>query len=286
MDVPWWIAGGWALDLFVGRQTRVHTDIEISVYRGDEDKVRERLKGWEFFVAKDGTLTPLAAGKPLPADGTCASGVASAAAIRGSSRSSSRSGRTDAGSTGATRRIGVHEKDIGRFTNDGIPYVRPEIQLLYKSKGPRAVDESDLLARAAATGCRATRDAVGVDLRGRSRRIAGSRGSRPRKRRTKKDPDLRSGSSVFYELARIRRNDEKRTDGPARSSELQYTGLSPRGWNGTRASPPQLLHVAVKNSRGPALPPPAYPPAPPPEARRAVRQDGQRPGSFTRPRDW
>ena len=27
--------------------------------------------------------------------------------------------------------------------------------------------------------------------------------------------------------------------------ELQYTGLSPRGWNGTRASFPQLLQVAV-----------------------------------------
>jgi hypothetical protein len=55
---------------------------------------------------------------------------------------------------------------------------------------------------------------------------------------------------------------------------LQYTGLSPRGWNGTRASPPQLLHVAVNISRG-------APPAPAPGLeRRAARQLGQRLGGF------
>jgi hypothetical protein len=24
VDVPWWIAGGWAIDLFVGARTRAH----------------------------------------------------------------------------------------------------------------------------------------------------------------------------------------------------------------------------------------------------------------------
>ena len=145
LDVPWWIAGAWALDLFAGRQTRVHTDIEISVYRGNEDKIRERLKGWEFFVAKDGTLTPLVAGKPLPAN-------AHELWCRERGRDTwqleilieeRKDGRWF---YRRNERIGVNEKDIGRFTNDGIPYIRPDIQLLYKSKGPRAVDESDLIA--------------------------------------------------------------------------------------------------------------------------------------------
>ena len=145
LDVPWWIAGAWALDLFAGRQTRVHTDIEISVYRGNEDKIRERLKGWEFFVAKDGTLTPLAAGKPLPADahelwarerGRDAWQLEILIEERKDGRWFYR----------RNERIGVNEKDLGRFTNDGFPYIRPDIQLLYNSKGPRAVDESDLLA--------------------------------------------------------------------------------------------------------------------------------------------
>jgi hypothetical protein len=29
MPVPWWIAGGWALDLFVGRTTRAHEDMDV-----------------------------------------------------------------------------------------------------------------------------------------------------------------------------------------------------------------------------------------------------------------
>ncbi len=33
---------------------------------------------------------------------------------------------------------------IGRRTDDGIPYLAPEIQLLYKAKQPRPKDEADL----------------------------------------------------------------------------------------------------------------------------------------------
>lgn len=29
MPAPWWIAGGWALDLFVGRTTRAHEDMDV-----------------------------------------------------------------------------------------------------------------------------------------------------------------------------------------------------------------------------------------------------------------
>jgi hypothetical protein len=144
-DFPWWIAGAWALDLFVGRQTRAHNDVEISVFRSDESKVRERLKGWEFFIAKDGTLVALAGDESLPV-------TAHAIWCRERGREAwqleilieeRKEGRWF---YRRNERVGAHEKDIGRFTNDGIPYLRPDIQLLYKSKAPRAVDESDLLA--------------------------------------------------------------------------------------------------------------------------------------------
>ena len=32
---------------------------------------------------------------------------------------------------------------IGRQTEDGLPYLAPEIQLLYKAKAPRPKDEAD-----------------------------------------------------------------------------------------------------------------------------------------------
>ena len=30
---PWFVSGGWAIDLFLGRVTRDHSDIEIGIYR-------------------------------------------------------------------------------------------------------------------------------------------------------------------------------------------------------------------------------------------------------------
>jgi hypothetical protein len=30
-DVPWWVAGGWAVDALVGEQTRPHDDVDVMV---------------------------------------------------------------------------------------------------------------------------------------------------------------------------------------------------------------------------------------------------------------
>ena len=35
--VAWWIAGGWALDLFSGHSTRRHADMDVGCFRGDDD---------------------------------------------------------------------------------------------------------------------------------------------------------------------------------------------------------------------------------------------------------
>lgn len=36
-DRPWHIIGGWAVDAHMGRQTRSHHDVEITVFRGDQN---------------------------------------------------------------------------------------------------------------------------------------------------------------------------------------------------------------------------------------------------------
>jgi hypothetical protein len=43
-----WFFGGWAVDLWVGRHTRPHDDIDILVWRRDEDRVHAALgtAGW------------------------------------------------------------------------------------------------------------------------------------------------------------------------------------------------------------------------------------------------
>lgn len=47
-DLEHWFFGGWAVDLWVGRLTRPHEDIDILVWRRDESRVDEALTnaGW------------------------------------------------------------------------------------------------------------------------------------------------------------------------------------------------------------------------------------------------
>ena len=63
----WYVCGGWAIDLFLGRVTRAHKDIDLSVARGRQLEVREYLKtrGWSFEKAHDGQLTPWEDGEVL-----------------------------------------------------------------------------------------------------------------------------------------------------------------------------------------------------------------------------
>lgn len=45
---PWGFAGGWALDLFLGRLTRPHADVDLALFRADQELVRGHLAGWRF----------------------------------------------------------------------------------------------------------------------------------------------------------------------------------------------------------------------------------------------
>jgi hypothetical protein len=59
VPVPWWIAGGWAIDLFLGRETRPHGDLDVGVLRRNVGEVLRSFPGSEAFEAKDGALTRL-----------------------------------------------------------------------------------------------------------------------------------------------------------------------------------------------------------------------------------
>ncbi|WP_228460182.1 nucleotidyltransferase domain-containing protein [Cytobacillus dafuensis] len=54
----WSIEGGWAIDLFMGRETREHKDIEIALFRVDQLYLIEHLKDWDFNKFFKGEFYP------------------------------------------------------------------------------------------------------------------------------------------------------------------------------------------------------------------------------------
>lgn len=54
VDRPWCVVGGWALDLWHGRVTREHHDLEFTILREDFDHFRRALKGFEFYTVNSG----------------------------------------------------------------------------------------------------------------------------------------------------------------------------------------------------------------------------------------
>src|SRR5438874_5871869 len=55
-DRPWCVAGGWAIDLALGRATREHADVEIAIFREDQHQLREYLSDWDWSAAVDHRL--------------------------------------------------------------------------------------------------------------------------------------------------------------------------------------------------------------------------------------
>ena len=75
LTVPYWIAGGWAIDLAVGRVTRDHADVDIMLLERDEHALRTDLTEVDVqLTGRDGQPGPWpAAGgsPPAPAASSC-----------------------------------------------------------------------------------------------------------------------------------------------------------------------------------------------------------------------
>ena len=54
----WAIAGGWAIDLFLGRATRPHADVDVAVFRDEQRQLRATFPHFDFRLAIDGELAP------------------------------------------------------------------------------------------------------------------------------------------------------------------------------------------------------------------------------------
>ncbi len=139
----WWISGGLALELHLGHSWRSHEDSDVGVLRRDLDSVHQLLSSWDLHVAAAGRLTPWR-GEPL--DST-----------RHQNNIWCRRARDGPWVLDVTVGEGSDDNWIYRrdpsvkipwnlavlHTADGIPYLAPELQLLFKSKKPRPKDDID-----------------------------------------------------------------------------------------------------------------------------------------------
>jgi hypothetical protein len=57
---PWYVAGGWALDLFLGGVNRVHHDVDMVVPRSAQRELRKYLleRGWKLVAPYEKRLEP------------------------------------------------------------------------------------------------------------------------------------------------------------------------------------------------------------------------------------
>ncbi len=147
VQTPWYVAGGWAIDLFLGGQRRDHEDLEIAVPYDRFHELAPVLAGYEVF---------LIGGQPRRAWPLEQAGAASEpehqARVRDPASGLWRFGifreRYD-GNTWLCRRdarIRLSYDRVVAYTSDGLPYARPEIALLFKGKAPRPKDDDDFAA--------------------------------------------------------------------------------------------------------------------------------------------
>jgi Aminoglycoside-2''-adenylyltransferase len=139
----WWIGGGHALELSAGRSWRPHGDVDVGICRRDAAALRSFLHDWDLHVASGGQLTPWN-GEPLRADLNqnnvwCR-------------RSLSSPWSFDATIGEGDDDVWIYRRDPSLrlpwdeavlLSDDGIPFLAPDLQLLFRSKNPGAKDDED-----------------------------------------------------------------------------------------------------------------------------------------------
>jgi hypothetical protein len=145
---PWMIAGGWAIDLFLGIVRRQHKDVDIAIFRQDQLALQEHIRGWQVYKADAGKLEPWAAGDYIEPP------IHTIWAWRPGRPAGDVRGQPDLeflfDERDATHWLFRRDPRITRplakaclTTRAGIPFLAPEIVLLYKSKESRPEDHDD-----------------------------------------------------------------------------------------------------------------------------------------------
>lgn len=143
---PWWVAGGHALDLAVGRPIRARKDVDLAILRRDQAALRTHLVEWEVAAVRPGHgLSPWSAGAWLepPIHELWARPRAAVTwrfeVLLNEADDARWLYRRDP-------RISLPLAAVLNSRVGGVPVLPPEVVLLYKAKAPRPEDEIDFQA--------------------------------------------------------------------------------------------------------------------------------------------
>ncbi|MFD2830205.1 nucleotidyltransferase domain-containing protein [Corticicoccus populi] len=139
LDIQWGIGGGVALDLYYGFKTRNHEDIDIIIFVKDAAEVIHLLQDFSLFKAENGILTPY----------TYEDKMDDSFSIWVSEEEDSPfvfeilliSTREDFWIYKRNSDIRGSTDELFLLNESNIPYIKPEIQLLYKMDGSHIRDK-------------------------------------------------------------------------------------------------------------------------------------------------
>ncbi|MET7743343.1 hypothetical protein [Streptomyces sp. NPDC005385] len=141
VSTPWCVAAGWALDLFRGEQSRLHDDLEIAVPSAGFPEIRTPFGEFAFDAVGSGRVWPDAGAEALEATHqTWLRDPSNGRFLLDVFR------EPHMGDTWICRRderIRLPYAEIIEHTADGIPYLIPELVLLFKAKATRPKDQAD-----------------------------------------------------------------------------------------------------------------------------------------------
>jgi hypothetical protein len=141
-EAHWCVAGGWALDLFLGHVTRSHEDLELAIFRPDQERLRQHLRGWRFQKVVEGRLMDWPAVEEL----TLSIHEIHAQSTKDPDLSLEFLLNERIGEDWTYRRDPCVRLSLSRAIVRGIgglPLLCPAIVLLFKAKNPRPKDDQD-----------------------------------------------------------------------------------------------------------------------------------------------
>jgi len=146
VKASWCVVGGWAIDLFLGRETRAHEDLEIAVPRAEFAAIRARLTGFALHAVGDGEVRALGPDEPPPPD-RHQNWVLDPRANAWRVDVMLEPGDADTWVYRRDESIRAPRAAMVGATPDGVPYLAPQAALLFKAKAAtRAKDEADFEA--------------------------------------------------------------------------------------------------------------------------------------------